>query len=99
VDLWGVGITAIELATMKPPNSDLASVFDIILAIVNGPPPTLPPDKAAPALASFIGAALIKDPAARPDAATLLKHPFLASVDENALAPIVRRGVPAIAPL
>mmetsp|Transcript_24400 Transcript_24400/g.76533 ORF Transcript_24400/g.76533 Transcript_24400/m.76533 type:complete len:473 (+) Transcript_24400:196-1614(+) len=99
VDMWGVGITAIELATMKPPNSDLSTVFDIILAIVNGPPPTLPPDKKAPALAAFIGAALVKDPAARPDAATLLKHPFLASADDGALGPIVKRGVPAIAPL
>lgn len=97
--MWGVGITAIELATMKPPNSDLSTVFDIILAIVNGPPPTLPPYKEAPALAAFIGAALVKDPAARPDAATLLKHPFVASADDGALAPLVKRGVPAIAPL
>mmetsp|Transcript_5848 Transcript_5848/g.18302 ORF Transcript_5848/g.18302 Transcript_5848/m.18302 type:complete len:689 (+) Transcript_5848:1581-3647(+) len=86
VDVWGVGITAIELATMKPPNSELSSVFDIILAIVNGPPPSLSPE-CGDVLASFVAAALVKDPSARPDAGTLL------------IAPIIERGAPAIAPL
>mmetsp|Transcript_18070 Transcript_18070/g.50738 ORF Transcript_18070/g.50738 Transcript_18070/m.50738 type:complete len:164 (+) Transcript_18070:388-879(+) len=85
VDVWGVGITAIELATMKPPNSELSSVFDIILAIVNGPPPSLSPE-CGDVLASFVAAALVKDPSARPDAGTLL------------IAPIIERGAPAIAP-
>mmetsp|Transcript_28632 Transcript_28632/g.87677 ORF Transcript_28632/g.87677 Transcript_28632/m.87677 type:complete len:216 (-) Transcript_28632:2200-2847(-) len=97
VDVWGVGITAIELATMKPPNSELSSVFDIILAIVNGPPPSLSPE-CGDVLASFVAAALVKDPSARPDAGTLLMHSLVTSANDNALAPIIERGAPAIAP-
>eukprot|EP00967_Tisochrysis_lutea_P126998 scaffold215513_cov30-Tisochrysis_lutea.AAC.1 len=83
---------------MKPPNSELSSVFDIILAIVNGPPPSLSPE-CGDVLASFVAAALVKDPSARPDAGTLLMHSLVTSANDNALAPIIERGAPAIAPL
>ena len=33
VDLWSLGITAIELAERKPPHADTTSVFKVIVAI------------------------------------------------------------------
>jgi len=41
----------------------------------------------------------VKNPARRPSAGQLLLHPFLVQAKDDALAPIVKRGAPAIAPL
>ena len=39
VDVWGLGITAIELAQMGPPFAETKQIFKVMMAIVNGPPP------------------------------------------------------------
>ena len=41
VDIWGLGITAIELFQMSPPLAETKSVFQVMMRIVNGPPPQL----------------------------------------------------------
>ncbi|EOD15186.1 hypothetical protein EMIHUDRAFT_245987 [Emiliania huxleyi CCMP1516] len=96
VDIWGVGITAIELMSMKPPWSSLSSVFDIILAIVNNPPPEA---EGSPVLRDFVRCALVKDAVARPSADVLLKHKLVAGARSDALAAVVKKGAPKIGAL
>mmetsp|Transcript_36405 Transcript_36405/g.119961 ORF Transcript_36405/g.119961 Transcript_36405/m.119961 type:complete len:254 (+) Transcript_36405:654-1415(+) len=96
VDIWGVGITAIELMAMKPPWSSLSSVFDIILAIVNNPPPEA---EGSPVLRDFVRCALVKDAVARPSADVLLKHKLVAGARSDALAAVVKKGAPKIGAL
>ena len=70
VDVWGLGITAIELAQMGPPFAETKQIFKVMMAIVNGPPPTLPESHAAsPLFRDFLAAALVKDAADRPSCA------------------------------
>ena len=61
VDIWGVAITAIELAQLAPPFADTKSVFKVMMLIVNGEPATLEPSTvASPAFHDFLRVALIK---------------------------------------
>ena len=82
--------------TMKPPWSSLSSVFDIILAIVNNPPPEA---EGSPVLRDFVRCALVKDAVARPSAEVLLKHKFVAGARSDALAAVVKKGAPKIGAL
>jgi len=84
VDIWGAGITAIELAQMWPPFSNIKAVFQVMMLIVNGAPPCVDSHvEASDAFRAFLAAALVKEPADRPSARTLLDDPFLrdASID------------------
>ena len=74
---------------MKPPWSSLSSVFDIILAIVNNPPPEA---EGSPVLRDFVRCALVKDAVARPSADVLLKHKLVAGARSDALAAVVKKG-------
>jgi len=91
VDIWGLGITAIELVQMAPPLAETKSVFQVMMLIVNGPPPQLPPDapNASPLFREFLAAALVKEPASRPSATELRRHPFIASASPDALKALV----------
>lgn len=79
VDIWSLGITALELAKGRPPLSEFAPsrVFSMV---VNNPPPSLddPKEKKkfSSAFKDFISLCLQKDPSKRPSASTLLKHKF-----------------------
>lgn len=79
VDIWSLGITALELAKGRPPFSEFApsKVFSMV---VNNPPPSLedPKEKKkfTTAFKDFISLCLQKDPAKRPNASVLLKHKF-----------------------
>lgn len=86
VDVWGVGITAIEMAQMQPPLADSRSVFQVMMHIVNGDPPALLPDvDATDTFHSFLADALIKEPSQRPSAAELCRHQFITSAHPRAL--------------
>ena len=77
-DIWSVGCTVIEMATGKSPwahyDNPVAAMFAI--AVANELPP-LPSDLSADG-ADFLAACFRRDPAQRPTAAELLRHPFLA---------------------
>jgi len=84
VDIWSLGITALELAKGKPPLSELAP-SRVFSKIVGGPPPSLDDHsenkdrekkKFSNAFREFISLCLQKNPAMRPTASALLKHKF-----------------------
>lgn len=72
VDIWALGSIAHELATSKDPfqirhSDDLARIVNEDFEMAAG----------SPELRSFVGFVLKKNPAKRPDADTMLKHPFI----------------------
>ena len=92
VDVWGVGITAIELAQMSPPFADIKSVFQVMMLIVNGEPPK--PEKhvdTSITFQNFLSSALVKDPAQRPSAGTLLKTDFVKSAKVDSLRGLIEQ--------
>ncbi|XP_048506774.1 serine/threonine-protein kinase 10 isoform X2 [Athalia rosae] len=77
VDIWSLGITLIEFAQMEPPNHEM-SPMRVLLKIQKSDPPRLDqPGKWSRDFNDFVAKALIKDPATRPTADELLKHPFI----------------------
>ncbi|KFK35864.1 hypothetical protein AALP_AA4G046800 [Arabis alpina] len=82
-DIWSLGLVMLECATGKfpyaPPGQEetWTSVFELMEAIVDQPPPALPSGDFSPELSSFISACLQKDPNRRSSAKELMEHPFL----------------------
>lgn len=82
VDVWSLGISAIELAERKPPLFDFVPMRALfMIAQQTRPPPTLskPGDWSAE-FNDFIAKTLVKDPESRASATELLEHPFIAKV-------------------
>jgi serine/threonine protein kinase len=77
VDIWSVGILAIECAEWEPPRLDEKPLRAMFL-ITTQPPPQLQ-DRArwSPEFHDFLSRCLIHNPAKRADASELLNHPFL----------------------
>ena len=90
VDIWSLGITAIELAEGVPPLADNKSVFQVMLRIVSGPPPTLKDEtEASETFRVFVGRALVKEPERRPAASELLLDDFVAGATQEALREVL----------
>lgn len=78
-DCWSLGITVIELADTKPPYANIHPMRAIFM-IPSKPAPTVEtPAKFSRDFNHFVSQALTKDPAKRPTAAMLQKHPFAAN--------------------
>jgi len=75
VDIWSVGITAIELAKGVPPLHDLV-VMQALTRIPLDPSPKLEGQFSSD-YKDFVSFCLIKDAGTRPSALELLSHPFL----------------------
>jgi len=91
VDIWSLGITAIECAEQKPPFSNTNSIYETMMHIVQGPPAQLAEETNASAVfQAFVASALIKEPLERPSAADLLQHPFLQRASEEELRGVVQ---------
>ncbi|KAH0785737.1 STE family protein kinase [Histomonas meleagridis] len=75
VDIWSLGMTAIELATGKPPYSELRQL-EQVKAIVQGELPSIP-NTISSSFTSFIKACIQYDPKKRATASELLQHKFI----------------------
>ncbi|KAH9589083.1 Protein kinase domain [Trypanosoma melophagium] len=81
-DIWSAGCTVAEMITGRPPWTPMSNVMNIMnkLAMSSGWPDAVPKDPKA--LGSqeaydFLDLCFRRNVAERPDATTLLKHPFL----------------------
>ena len=90
-DVWSVGATVVEMATARPPwyqfSQEIAAIFHIAKC---KEPPKLPP-WASPDAVDFVAQCCASDPQARPDVATLLRHPFVAETDSTRRVPLSAR--------
>ncbi|TPX33360.1 hypothetical protein SmJEL517_g03723 [Synchytrium microbalum] len=80
-DVWSLGITAIELAKGLPPNSHLPPM-KVLFIIANQDPPMLK-GGFSPEFRDFVAKCLAKRASQRPDASSLLTHPFIQSAGET----------------
>lgn len=79
-DVWSLACTTLEMSTGKPPWSQFSNSVTILYHIACQD--TLPdyPVNASPELTSFLSTCLARTPSSRPDATSLLLHPFVASM-------------------
>eukprot|EP00475_Leptophrys_vorax_P044031 TRINITY_DN8679_c0_g1_i1.p1 TRINITY_DN8679_c0_g1~~TRINITY_DN8679_c0_g1_i1.p1 ORF type:complete len:437 (+),score=101.99 TRINITY_DN8679_c0_g1_i1:41-1351(+) len=82
-DIWSLGITAIEIATGKPPLHNVHPMQALFM-IPSKPSPKLPnPAAFSDEFNDFIAKCLQKDPTKRPTAEHLLEHDFLKGAPES----------------
>jgi serine/threonine-protein kinase 24/25/MST4 len=81
VDVWSLGITIIELATGRPPHTNV-SPLNVLQLIIREPPPQLV-GSFSKELREFVSMCLIKDPAHRASPAELLKTKLVKSARKS----------------
>ncbi|KAL6844430.1 hypothetical protein ACP4OV_026103 [Aristida adscensionis] len=74
-DIWSVGCTVIELLTCAPPYYDLQPMPALFRIVQDVQPPI--PEGLSPEITDFLRQCFQKDSMQRPDAKTLLMHPWL----------------------
>lgn len=102
VDVWSLGITAIELAERKPPLFDFVPMRALfMIAQQSRPPPALAkPGDWSPDFNDFVTKCLVKDPELRASATDLLEHPWINQVkprSKEVVASLVQRYTRAMA--
>ncbi|GMJ09851.1 mitogen-activated protein kinase kinase kinase 7, MAP3K EPSILON PROTEIN KINASE [Hibiscus trionum] len=88
-DIWSVGCTVIELLTCVPPYFDLQPMPALFRIVQDEHPPL--PDSLSPDMTDFLRQCFKKDARQRPDAKTLLSHPWIRNC-RRALQSSLRRG-------
>lgn len=77
VDVWSMGITAIEMADGEPPYLHEPPLRALLLITTQGTPTLRDPERWSQKLRHFLKCALQVDPAKRASAEQLLLHPFI----------------------
>ncbi|GAM22823.1 hypothetical protein SAMD00019534_059980 [Acytostelium subglobosum LB1] len=77
VDIWSLGIMAMEMAESEPPYMSLPHLRALFLISTKGIPDLKEPDIWSSDFKDFVKRCLDRDPENRPDAHVLLKHPFI----------------------
>ena len=84
VDVWSLGIVAIEIVMGEPPYLS-ENPMKALYLIATKPAPEIPNNgKWTEDFRSFVRACLVKDPETRPSTEVLLTHPFIERVEESA---------------
>ncbi|GKV13950.1 hypothetical protein SLEP1_g24906 [Rubroshorea leprosula] len=86
-DIWSLGLVLLECATgqfpySRPEEEGWDNFYELMVAIVDQPPPCAPSDQFSPQFCSFISACVQKDPEDRQSALELLEHPFVNMYDD-----------------
>ena len=79
VDVWSLGITALEMAEGEPPHMSEPPLRALLLITISSPPELRQPRKWSRAFGDFIRACCDPDADRRSSAVDLLDHPFLST--------------------
>ncbi|KAI7869490.1 kinase-like domain-containing protein [Spinellus fusiger] len=91
VDVWSLGIMAIEMIEGEPPYLHENALRALYLIATNGTPHLQHPDALSEALASFLQMSLCVDSVLRPSSEQLLEHAFLQKAEPTrSLVPLIK---------
>ncbi|GAM19841.1 hypothetical protein SAMD00019534_030160 [Acytostelium subglobosum LB1] len=91
VDIWSLGIMMMEMAEGEPPYMDFPPLRALFLITTKGIPPLKEQSKWSKDFNDFFNKCLDINVQTRPDAATLLRHPFLdKACDGNQFKPLIQ---------
>ncbi|EIN09556.1 Pkinase-domain-containing protein [Punctularia strigosozonata HHB-11173 SS5] len=91
VDVWSLGIMAIEMIEGEPPYLNQNPLKALYLIATNGTPQIANPESLSPTFRDYLSKTLEVDAEKRPDATQLLAHPFFKlSEPLRTLAPLIK---------
>eukprot|EP01126_Amoeba_proteus_P006094 TRINITY_DN12111_c0_g1_i5.p1 TRINITY_DN12111_c0_g1~~TRINITY_DN12111_c0_g1_i5.p1 ORF type:complete len:1164 (-),score=355.10 TRINITY_DN12111_c0_g1_i5:39-3413(-) len=92
IDVWSIGITAIELAQKDPPLSQMNPMRALVQIPLRSSPKLLEPEKWSSEFSDFLSLCLEKDPKKRATIEMLLKHPFLTKpATRDVMIPLIQK--------
>jgi len=94
VDVWSVGILAVEMIEGEPPYINESSIKALFLIVQHGRPPFKNPEKLSSTFKDFVELCTKMDPDQRPSSSKMLEHPLLSKLaQESSLSSFVQSGI------